>query len=386
MRLMGILAAFLAMPALVACGTHSQPYGAAPVVDANNTARQARIISAPNETARPRRAVYRKSSAPVALLAATTRVDEVQLQPMQAVYLASARETQTLREPAREPAGGSVLTVKAGDTVYALGRRFNVSPQSIIAENKLRAPYHLDVGQVIRLPMDAAAPTRKVVARDTIHQVRPGDTLVGIARAAGVEQKTIAQANGLLPPYRLTAGRQLLIPQARVDESVFSAAAPPRPEPTAPSQRAAQDVGELAAKTVSYTPPPQPQGAYLFEWPVKGAVIANFGAGELGRRNDGVNIAAPRGTPVRAAADGDVVYRGSELDGFGNLLLVRHSDGYVTAYAHNDSMLVKKGERVRRGQVIAKVGESGSVTMPQLHFEIRRDLKSVDPTALLGPQ
>ena len=97
-----------------------------------------------------------------------------------------------------------------------------------------------------------------------------------------------------------------------------------------------------------------------------------------------MNIAAPAGTAVRAAADGQVVYRGSELEGFGNLLLVKHDDGFVTAYAHNDSMLVKKGDQVRKGQVIAKVGQTGSVTTPQLHFEIRQESQPVNPVALLG--
>ena len=97
-------------------------------------------------------------------------------------------------------------------------------------------------------------------------------------------------------------------------------------------------------------------------------------------------VFAPAGTAVRAAADGEVVYRGAELDGFGNLLLVRHDGGYVTAYAHNDAMLVRKGDRVRQGQVIAKVGQTGAVTSPQLHFEIRRQLEAVDPMAFLGPQ
>jgi len=116
---------------------------------------------------------------------------------------------------------------------------------------------------------------------------------------------------------------------------------------------------------------------------VKGAVIAEFGSAGVGRRNDGVNIAAPVGTPVRAAADGEVVYRGSELDGYGNLLLIKHADGFVTAYAHNDTMLARKGQKVQKGQVIAKVGQTGAVTEPQLHFEIRQNLKSVDPLALL---
>ncbi|MEX0645808.1 MAG: M23 family metallopeptidase, partial [Parvularculaceae bacterium] len=112
-------------------------------------------------------------------------------------------------------------------------------------------------------------------------------------------------------------------------------------------------------------------------------IIGQYGAGLMGRRNDGVNIAAPVGTPVRASADGEVVYRGSDLDGYGNLLLIKHGDGFVTAYAHNDAMLVKKGDLVRQGQVIAKVGQTGAATVPQLHFEIRQDLKSVDPLGFL---
>jgi murein DD-endopeptidase MepM/ murein hydrolase activator NlpD len=287
------------------------------------------------------------------------------------------------------------VTVQAGDTVYALGRRYQIAPQAIIAENKLRAPYHLEVGQRLRLPAAAsaetAAPARRVVARDTLYEVRNSDTLLSVARAHGVEHITIAQANNLVAPYPLAPGQQLLSPQARVDGSAAprTAAAPAPAQPLEASRQEPKNVGELA-QAVSYTPPPapaaQPPASRLFEWPVKGAIIAKFGAGELGRRNDGVNIAAPMGTPVRAAADGEVVYRGSELDGFGNLLLVKHTDGYVTAYAHNDSMLVQKGQQVRQGQVIAKVGQTGSVSAPQLHFEIRQDLKSVDPAVLLGPQ
>ena len=140
------------------------------------------------------------------------------------------------------------------------------------------------------------------------------------------------------------------------------------------------------ARSASYSQQEPAKSSSLFEWPVKGAIIASYGSGDVGRRNDGVNIAAPAGTPVRAAADGEVVYRGSELDGFGNLLLIKHADGFVTAYAHNDAMLVKKGDNVRQGQMIAKVGDSGAVTSPQLHFEVRQNLKSIDPVALLGTQ
>ena len=111
-----------------------------------------------------------------------------------------------------------------------------------------------------------------------------------------------------------------------------------------------------------------------------------FSATDGGTHNDGINIAAPLGTPVRAADNGVVVYAGNELRGFGNLLLVRHADGWVSAYAHCDALLVKRGDQVKRGQVIARVGQSGSVAAPQLHFELRKGAEAVDPLGELGPQ
>jgi murein DD-endopeptidase MepM/ murein hydrolase activator NlpD len=121
-------------------------------------------------------------------------------------------------------------------------------------------------------------------------------------------------------------------------------------------------------------------------WPVNGKVISVYGAKVGGQHNDGINIAAPLGTPVRAADNGVVVYAGNELRGFGNLLLVRHADGWVSAYAHCDALLVKRGEQVKRGQVIARVGQTGAVGSPQLHFELRKSGQAVDPTSELGPQ
>jgi len=116
---------------------------------------------------------------------------------------------------------------------------------------------------------------------------------------------------------------------------------------------------------------------------VRGRVVSNFGAKDKGLHNDGINIMAPKGTPVRAVENGVVAYAGNELRGFGNLLLVKHSGGWITAYAHNDTLLVKRGDKVGKGQVISKVGSSGSVTIPQLHFELRRGKKLYDPRKYL---
>jgi murein DD-endopeptidase MepM/ murein hydrolase activator NlpD len=135
---------------------------------------------------------------------------------------------------------------------------------------------------------------------------------------------------------------------------------------------------------VANIPQPASRAGGLFQWPVNGKVISSFGATSGGLHNDGINIAAPRGTPVHAAENGVVVYAGNQLRGFGNLVLIRHADGWVTAYAHNDTLLVKKGQQVKRGDVIARVGSTGNVSQPQLHFEVRKGTEAVDPKTMLG--
>jgi murein DD-endopeptidase MepM/ murein hydrolase activator NlpD len=121
-----------------------------------------------------------------------------------------------------------------------------------------------------------------------------------------------------------------------------------------------------------------------FRWPVRGRVVTGYGAKTNGKSNDGINVAVPEGTPVKAAEDGVVAYSGNELKGYGNLILVRHSNGYVTAYAHASELLVKRGETIKRGQIIAKSGQSGEVGSPQLHFEIRKGSSPVDPLQFLN--
>jgi murein DD-endopeptidase MepM/ murein hydrolase activator NlpD len=118
-------------------------------------------------------------------------------------------------------------------------------------------------------------------------------------------------------------------------------------------------------------------------WPASGKVIAGFGGRPDGTHNDGINVSVPLGTEVHAAEDGVVAYAGSELKGYGNLVLLRHDNGWVTAYAHNDELLVKRGDKIKRGQVIAKAGKTGSVDQPQVHFELRQGSKPVDPVPYL---
>jgi murein DD-endopeptidase MepM/ murein hydrolase activator NlpD len=125
-------------------------------------------------------------------------------------------------------------------------------------------------------------------------------------------------------------------------------------------------------------------GMPTFRWPVRGRVIAGFGPKTNGQQNDGINLAVPEGTVVKAAEDGVVAYAGNELKGYGNLVLVRHANGYVTAYAHASEIMVKRGEQIKRGQTIAKSGQTGNVGSPQLHFEIRKGATPVDPMQFLN--
>jgi murein DD-endopeptidase MepM/ murein hydrolase activator NlpD len=159
-------------------------------------------------------------------------------------------------------------------------------------------------------------------------------------------------------------------------------AAPPQ-EAAGPAhqQRAAQPAGAAAAGAAAGPA----HGGDTFAWPVKGHIVEGYGAGSDGTRNDGINIAAPRGAAVQAVDAGVVAYAGNELRGYGNLLLIKHPGGWISAYAHCDTILVKPGQKIARGQVIARVGSSGNVSSPQLHFELRRGNKPVDPRTYLAP-
>ncbi|MEO1015714.1 MAG: peptidoglycan DD-metalloendopeptidase family protein [Pseudomonadota bacterium] len=345
------------------------------------------------------------------------RVASANLGAMEEIYLESTLEGGGSGGSGARP---QIVRVRSGDTVYAIARRAGADPQAVIALNGLRAPYSLSVGQPLQVPSngrtvaDLPSPeprssrgaTRSTPASSTSrtqptlrrHVVRAGDTLYSISRVNGLSVREVASANGLRAPYTLSIGDELTIPGgartaakapgAKTPRATANAKTRSRPSPSkivkAPPPANKKPVREASLTSVAPQSEPAVTVKPIFEWPVKGAVIEKFRRGAPGERNDGIDIAAPVGTPVRASADGEVVYRGAGLEGYGNLLLVKHDDGFVTAYAHNDVMLVRKGQRVRQGQVIAKVGQTGGADQPQLHFEIRQNLKAVDPIALLG--
>lgn len=262
------------------------------------------------------------------------------------------------------------VTVQRGDTLYSISRHYGVPLKDLINTNNLHAPYTLHVGQRLSLP------TKQY------HTVQRGDTLYSIARQYNVDVTSLSRVNNLQTPYSLSVGDRLVLPA-----SVGSV--------PAASYNTAQNTGtaSMTAKSAAYTPAKSAPvtDSYVapkarktkFDWPVKGTIISGYGNLGSGRKNDGINIKAALGTNVKAADSGTVAYAGNELKGFGNLILIKHTDGWITAYAHNDRLFVKKGQKVTRGEKIATVGSTGSVTTPQLHFEVRSGKKAVNPRPYL---
>ena len=315
--------------------------------------------------------------------------------------------------------GGSagVHTVTRGENLWDISNRYNIVMRDIVITNDLRAPFILNSGQRIKLP-----PPRE-------YRVRDGDSLTTVARLYGVSPSELARMNNLKAPYSLRIGQILKLPSvtsktmpavakaprldvspppvsqpapvARVDRGVEVPPPPEKPEmspspidnavmssnvpvpgtkPSAPARVQKASLGSRA-KIPSTTPP---RSSSTFLRPVNGKIISAYGPKANGQHNDGINILAPRGSSVKAAENGVVVYAGSDIKGSGNLVLVRHADRWMTAYAHLDRIDVQRGATIKRGQTIGTVGQSGSVDQAQLHFEVRRGTEAINPTRYMG--
>lgn len=261
----------------------------------------------------------------------------------------SSRSRPVHAKPRAETAETTTYRVQPGDTLTSIARDFGVSPDAILVVNRLDDPDYLRVGKRIHIPRNRG--------RMIYRAARPQLASTGSTRPSSQRDLDAPYSGPVAGARSGSSARERLVPVLpRGDEDA-----------RAPNT-------ELASST-------KPSRSFM--WPVRGPVIARFGEMGSGQRNDGINIAADPDTPVRAAAEGEVVYAGNELRSYGNLLLIRHSSGYITAYAHNERLLVRKSDRVKRGQKIATVGASGVVSKPQLHFEIRRGGKAVDPAPYL---
>ena len=298
--------------------------------------------------------------------------------------------------------GGTPVAVAPGDTVETIARRYGVPASVIIKTNNLSSAQSLRSGQQLVIPRyvqasHAPAAPKTVPAATSlgsagVHVVATGETLSRISRIYGKPVTEIAKANNIDVNARLNVGDRLIIPGRHSAANANAGAAvaeskpvPPTAEPEAKQSASVYTQVADAADGKEATKVAEAAGSLpKFRWPANGRIISAYGPMTNGQQNDGINIAVPENTPVKAAEDGVVAYAGNELKGYGNLVLVRHPNGYVTAYAHAKELLVKRGDQVKRGQVIARSGQSGNVNAPQLHFEIRKGAAPLDPTKFLN--
>ena len=328
-----------------------------------------------------------------------------------------------------------------GDTVYGIARRFHVPIRAVIEANDLSPPYHLRVDQVLRIPQPRQ---HEVVKGDTLYSISrqysvntrdlarlndlappytitPGQDLLipasrgRVARANSDSSQTLDPASGQpqndeavssnTATEKETASKDEAAktsPTKTFPEQVVATSIPkPRVKPAAIKQIATRSADsdkkstknksserpsatQTASSRPTEVPDPPARESNRFAWPLRGEILTDYGPQTGGLHNDGINIEAERGDPVRASANGVVAYVGNELRGFGNLILIKHTDNWITAYAHLDKISVERGQRVTRGEVIAQAGQTGGVARPQLHFETRRGSDAVNPEKMLG--
>jgi murein DD-endopeptidase MepM/ murein hydrolase activator NlpD len=274
-----------------------------------------------------------------------------------------------------------IITVRNGDTLYSLSRRYDVTLRNLINQNHLIPPFQIFVGQKLRFKLPQ------------IHRVQAGETIFSLSNKYDLDMRTLVSFNSLKAPFQIRPGDTIKIPNQKRALKPLSAKKTslisrfdnklpfPKSKPKIKNLKNAFNKTKIkgVVKSKFRLATPAQRSSTRFLWPVRGRIISNFGPRLGGLHNDGINIAAPKGSPVFAAENGVVAYAGNSLKGFGNLILVKHSGGWVTAYAHTDKMLVVRGKQVMRGEKIATIGATGGVKKPQLHFEIRKGSQAVDP-------
>jgi len=363
----------------------------------------------------------------------------------------NANTNDTLNIPMYGGDAYTEITVVAGDTLYLLGKKHNMTVDELTTMNNLSEPYRLSVGQKLRVrtsaeqvvsdapkvavqkPAPQKVETKPVVKPEpVVHNtttrvavdeitVAPGDTLYSLSRKYSIPVNDLAVMNNLNAPFGLYAGQKLKVPnlssapvrsatpaantapakQKAVDSKptakpdVKPTAKVEQKQPTNKQNKPVEKTKQTKDKapqtktpdktktTTTKKPEITARSSSKFSWPVRGKILSNYGAKKGGLFNDGINIGAGAGTAVVAAENGVVAYAGNEVKGMGNLVIIQHSDGWMTVYAHMDSMAVHRGARVRVGQKIGTVGKTGKVDKPQLHFEVRKGTKAYNPIQYL---
>ena len=351
----------------------------------------------------------------------------------------NTKTDDNLDVPEYRKENGDIITVVRGDTLYLLSKKYDTTVENLAKLNNLSEPYRLSVGQKLRIrgevenivkeepkvekqnpepkPETKQQEPRKTTTRvdvDTI-EVAPGDTLYSLSRKYSVPVNDLAVMNNLNAPFALYAGQKLKVPDlasapvrvatpatkiAATNKTVKSNVKPETKKTVSktevkqgantqkPAQQKDKTKQQATTKQKKSTSVPKTQAitarsSSKFTWPVRGKILSNYGAKTNGLFNDGINISAAAGTAVVAAENGVVAYAGNEVKGMGNLVIIQHSDGWMTVYAHMDSLGVRRGAHVHVGQKIGAVGKTGKVDKPQLHFEVRKGTKAYNPISYL---
>lgn len=274
--------------------------------------------------------------------------------------------------------------VVKGDTLYSIAFRYGLDYRDLAKKNGIEPPYNIAVGQILALNLSSAKAPEYIVKK--------GDTLYSIAKANGQSVDFLAGVNDLTPPYTLEVGQKLSLARhngnsatvAKVENTVPVAGEKEVKASTSSKETAVKAQKEEKVSTVATTPVVSGKARTVsgvsWTWPTQGKVVKQFSLAEHG--NKGIDIAGTRGQQVLAASDGQVVYAGNALRGYGNLVIINHDNEFLSAYAHNDVLLVKEGQKVKRGQQIAKMGSTDASSVG-LHFEIRYRGQSVNPIKYL---
>lgn len=261
--------------------------------------------------------------------------------------------------------------VKSGDTLFSISKKYQVPLRDLIEHNNLGAPYNLKSGTKLKIPSPS------------YHEVKAGETLYAVSRTYNMNIDKIVEMNNLQQPYQLKVGQKIKVSNQEIPENKPAAIA----KELKKEQAAAPKFQIASPKTEEKTAPNLVEKTLEkinnfsghFAWPINGEIISKFGPKKGGLYNDGINIKAKEGSAVKASEGGVVAYVGNELKGYGNLVIIKHSGGWITAYAHLSKTTVKRGQQVKKLDKIAEVGSSGKVSSPQLYFGLRKGRDAVNP-------
>lgn len=294
------------------------------------------------------------------------------------------------------------IIVNLGDTLYSLSKKYGTTVDAIAQENNLSEPYSLYSGQKLIIPIEetktvvqsinvpnrvSVVPVTNTTTKVELQEitVQAGDTLYSLSRKYSVPVNDLAVMNNLAAPFTLSVGQKLKVPNLSTApvRTVAQSSTTKIQETSTTVKTTAKTKEKISSDPTKKLPSISARSSSKFSWPVQGKVLSGYGSKSNGLFNDGINIAAARGTTVKAAENGVVAYAGNEVKGMGNLIIIQHSGGWMTVYAHLDTMTVRRGTKVSVGQKIGTVGETGKVDQPQLHFEIRKGTKAYNPSSYL---